>query len=138
MGYVRSQGSTISVHDGLSPGTYVQIGEVTSIRDLFSGTPNEQDVTTLSSLAKEYALGLKDEGTMSLDVFYDPNDDGQTRCRVLRSSGAEGQFQIALPSTPAKTFSFNALVATAPFSLAVDTVATGTITLRVTGDITES
>jgi Lambda phage tail tube protein, TTP len=137
---VNSQGTTFEVEKGLgSPTEWWAVDGVTNIRDLRSGTAAEIDTTDLSSTAKEFELGLKDEGSMSLDVINNPVDPGQKRLAALRSSRAVGQFRIICPfGSPNWTLTFNGLVTTFPATFAVDDVVRGTVGIRVTGEIIES
>lgn len=141
MAAVDSQGTVFYVDDGVagSPTGYTAVDGVTNIRDLRSGTGAEIDITDLSSLAKEFRLGLKDEGSMSLDIINDPADPGQIRLAALRSSRAVGNFKIVVPvGSPDWTLTFTGIVTTFPVTFAVDDVARGTVSIRVTGEINES
>jgi hypothetical protein len=138
---VDSPGTSIWVSDGVagSPTNYIQIDGVTNIRDLRSGTGAEIDTTDLSSTAKEFRLGLKDEGSMSMDVIVDPRDAGQQRLAALREARTVGEFQIRVPvGSPGWTLDFTGLVSTYPATWAVDDVVRGTISIRITGSILES
>jgi hypothetical protein len=138
---VDSQGTTFSVSDGLagSPTNYIAVDGVTNIRDLRSGTAAEIDTTDLASTAKEFRQGLKDEGTMSIDMINEPSDPGQIRLAALRSSRAVGNFRIFVPvGSPGWTLTFTGLVTTFPATFAVDDVVRGTVGIRVTGEILES
>lgn len=137
---IDSQGSIIRVDNGLgaSPPTMLTIGGVTAIRDLRSGQGAEIDVTDLSSTAKEFRLGLKDEGSMTFDVIYLPEDTGQARLVDLRSSRETGSFEIEVQTSPVFTISWTGIVSAFPFSIGVDDVLRGSVTIRVTGAITEA
>jgi hypothetical protein len=137
---VDSQGTVFQVEAGTgSPTTWLTVDGVTNIRDLRSGTGAEIDITDLSSTAKEFQLGLKDEGSMSLDLINNPTDPGQIRLSALRSSRATGEFRIVVPfGSPNWTLSFSGLVTTFPVTFAVDDVARGSVTVRVSGEIVES
>lgn len=140
---LSSQTSTFEVLDpAASPDTYVVVGGVTNIRDLRSGTAAEIDVSDLSSTAKEFILGLADNGTMGLDVIYDPADAGQIILEGLRESSARNSYRVTVPNLLASpavtTFTFEGFVQTFPFTLGVDAAMTGTVAIRVTGSITKS
>lgn len=137
---VDSQGTLFQVEAGLgSPTSWLTVDGVTNIRDLRSGTGAEIDITDLSSTAKEFQLGLKDEGSMSLDLINNPTDPGQLRLSALRSSRETGLFRIVVPfGSPSWTLSFSGLVTTFPVTFAVDDVARGSVTVRVSGEIVET
>lgn len=79
---IKSQGTTlhISSEDADSTvygsATFVQVGEVTQIGEP-SGEAADIDVTNLSSAAKEYLIGLPDEGNIAINGNFDPTDSGQ-------------------------------------------------------------
>lgn len=137
---VDSQGTTFQVEAGTgSPTTWLTVDGVTNIRDIRSGTGAEIDITDLSSTAKEFNIGLKDEGSMSLDIISNPTDPGQIRLAALRSSRELGDFRIVVPfGSPAWTLTFGGRVTTFPVTFAVDDVARGSVTVRISGEIIET
>lgn len=142
---LTSQQSFIEVEDLGSPGEWIRVGGVTGIRDLRSGTAAEIDTTDLSSTAKEFILGLADNGTMGLDVLYDPEDPGQVILETLRETSAVNNFRVGVPNplqsgspTGFTMFSFAGFVQTFPFNAAVDAALTGTVSIRLTGTITKT
>jgi hypothetical protein len=140
---LKSQTSTFEVLDpGASPDTWVVVGGVRTINDLRSGTAAEIDVSDLSSTAKEFVLGLADNGAMNLEMLYDPADPGQVILESLRESSNSNQFRVTIPnplSSPAvAVFAFVGFVQTFPFSVGVDAAISGTCTVRITGAITKS
>jgi hypothetical protein len=137
---VDSQGTIFYVSSGVgSPDDWIAVDGVTNIRDLRSGSGAEIDTTDLSSTAKEFRLGLKDEGSMSMDMITEPTDPGYQRLAALRSSRAVGNFQIFCPvGSPGWSLFFQGIVTTLPVTWAVDDVARGTTQVRVTGEITET
>jgi hypothetical protein len=140
---LKSQTSTFEVLDpNASPDTWVAVGGVRTMNDLRSGTATEIDVSDLSSTAKEFVLGLADNGAMNLEMLYDPADAGQIILENLRESSDSAQFRVTIPnplsSPQVAVFTFTGFVQTFPFSAGVDTAITGTVTVRVTGAITKS
>jgi hypothetical protein len=140
---LSSQTSTFEVEDPTSsPQSFTTVGGVTNIRDLRSGTAAEIDVTDLSSSAKEFILGLADNGTMGLDLIYDPSDAGQIILEELRESSDATNFRVTVPnpiqSPQVTTFTFRGFVQTFPFTLGVDAAMTGTVSIRITGAITKA
>ena len=101
-----------------------------------SFTRNEIDVTTLASTAKEYVLGLKDPGQFSIDVNYNIWDDpGQEALWKELNSNVPIAVNVRVPGAPPRGWDFAALVLNFESTAAVDDRLTGTITLRVTGDV---
>ena len=137
MAKYSSQTSYFQVLSAGSPGTWVTVGNVTNIRDLRSGTAAEEDVSDLASTAVEVMTHLPDNGSMSLDLIYDPSDTGQARLETLQSTVPipMGHFRaVALPAD--KMFSFDGFVSTFPFTLAAATSMRGSVTIRISGAIT--
>lgn len=142
---LKSQQSFIEVNDVGSPGVWSRIGGVRAINNLRSGTAAEIDVSDLSSTAKEFVLGLADNGSMDLELLYDPADPGQQNLEALRESSASTTYRVGVPNplaggspTGVTMFNFSGFVATFPFSAGVDAAITGTVSIRLTGAITKS
>lgn len=129
---IDAQGSTLQVDD-LTPGTPdVAVANINSFSG-FDGEASEIDVTNLSSTAKEYRVGLKDFGSFSLDWNPDYTDAGQN---VIRSAGnAVKTFLLTLPN--GTTLTFQGLVKNADsISGGVDAVIDGSVSIKVSGDVT--
>lgn len=130
---------------GTPAGEFIRVGGVSSITDIRSGTATEIDVSDLQSTAKEFVLGLADNGSMTLSGFYDPNDEGQRTLETLRETSASNAFRVGVRNalsvgspTGFTTLSFTGFVQTFPISLGVDQAVTFTVTVRITGAITKS
>lgn len=140
---IVSQGAFFEVEDPLqSPNTFVRVGNFRGASGIRSGTRTEIDMTDLDSAAKEYALGLKDSGSMQINLLYDPNDPGQIILEQLLNATVSNPFRLNVPNPGASpqftTLSFNGFVQTFPFEVGVDAGLPGTATIRVTGDYTKS
>ena len=134
-----SQLCTFRVLSAGSPALFVTVAYVTSIRDLRSGTAAEEDVSDLSSAAVEVMFHLPDNGSMGLDLLFDPADAGQARLAVLQSTVPIplASFRVISP-TPAYYWDFDGYVSTFPFTLATQAAKRGTVTVRISGAITET
>jgi Alpha-L-arabinofuranosidase B, catalytic len=127
---VESQGTTIYVNN-------LPINGVIAIRDVRSGSAAEIDTTTLQSNAKQFDTGLKDEGSMTLDVISLVGDPGQQNLLSLRNNRVAGSFVIEMQTEPLFRLMFSGLVTTFTFAAAVDDVIRGSVTVRITGAISE-
>lgn len=129
---ISAQGTTIEVDDSVVGTPDVVINNVASFSG-FDGEASEIDTTNLSSLAKEYKVGLKDFGSFSMEIHPDFDDDGQN---VLRSAGnATKTFKVTLPNS--KTLTFEGLVKNADsLNGGIDAVLTGTVTIKISGPVT--
>ena len=131
---IDAQGSVFAINTG-SEGSpvWTSIANMNSYTGL-DGESSEIDVTDLSSAAKEFRLGLKDNGGFTVEYNVDYADEGQN---ALRSSGsAVKQFKLTLPNADATEVSFDGLVKNADsISGAVDSVLTGSANIKITGAV---
>jgi hypothetical protein len=69
---------------------------VTGVQDLTGPNSNsgEIDVTTFDSTAKEFLLGLRDEGTISANIIRDLNSTGQGR--LITDQAARNQRMLII------------------------------------------
>ena len=79
-----SQGVIISYLSVDSPTTYTAIPEVVNIQGP-GGQANEIDVTDLNSTAKEFRMGLQDEGSITMDILYIPANASHAALRTARA-----------------------------------------------------
>ena len=132
---IETQGTTLGINTAGAPTVYTTIPE---IKD-FSGPGGQAaviDVTSLSSTGKEKRMGLQDEGQLSFNVFYVPDDAQHAALRAARASRAKRGFKLTF--TDATIWSFDAYVTSFSVSGAVDGVIEAAVTLEITGAITES
>lgn len=135
---IETQGVVIKRGDGTgSPETFTVIPEVISF-DGPGGSGNVIDVTDLSSLAKEKRMGLHDEGQLTLEINYIPDNTVHADLRSDRENRTLRNFQIVFTDTSDTTFDFAAFVTGFSISGGVDGVVTASVTLEISGAITES
>jgi hypothetical protein len=138
MANLKSQGCGIRIYDTtVSPNAYNEIGQVMSISGP-DGSVTEIDVTNLSSSAKEFIIGLPDEGSVSLEVSWDHASATAQHDTLwtARANATEENIQIFLTDSPNTTLTFQAFVTTYSISLGVDDKVAATIGLRITGAVT--
>jgi hypothetical protein len=132
---ITSQGTTISIWDATtSPEAYAVIPQVTTMSGP-DGSASEIDVTNLSSTAKEFILGLKDEGSLQLELIWDERLDQHAALRTKFGSGVVTNFQIADAGSPQKLYTFPAFVSTLSMSSGVDEVQRASVNLRISSAI---
>lgn len=126
-------GSTISLETDDSPLTYTPIGLVSSINGV-GWTRNNVEVTTLASAAREFRQTIKDGGTITLGIQYDPALTSQTDVRDLTNTNHN--FQVELnDGSPGEKWTFAAGVQSFMLGdITVDGIQTATITLKVSGN----
>ena len=134
-----SQGLTIARQNPTSSpvNTYETIPEVSNVSGP-GGQANEIDVTDLSSTAKEFRMGLQDEGSITLDINYIPANTVHAGLRSDRANQTLRSFRITFTDSPVTTWTFSAYVLGFEVSNAVDDVTKASVTLRVSGSITEA
>lgn len=128
---ISAQGSTLSI-----AGTDIE--NVYSFSGL-DGEAGEVDITNLSSVAKEFLLGLQDFGSFSGEYHPDwtGTASGQEALRTAQGSASPAAF--VLTTRDGATATFSALVKNATStSGGVDAALTGSFSLKITGDVTIS
>ena len=146
---LKTQGIQYYLLDASDTGNEVRkIENVTSITGV-GGTAGTIEVTNFESVAKEFVTGLKDSGTVSFGLNYDPAATGQETLLGL-VGGDNKNFIICGPeSTTAPSYSsgftyppdrtyilFEAGVQGMPFDMNTDDVWRMNCTLLVSGDYT--
>jgi hypothetical protein len=131
---IDTTGKTITVGaNTMTPTTYTQVNNVRTFTG-FDGEASEIDVTNLSSLAKEYRLGLVDPGKFSIEVDQDDNDAGQLAVRASQIAGTLKGYKLTLPN--GKVASYTAFCKKFSSSGGVDQVVKGQVDFRISGAIT--
>lgn len=135
---LETQGVTLAISDETaSPWTYDTVGEISN----FTGPGGQAtviDVSDLDSTFREKRMGLPDEGQFSLDIFYVPADVQHALFRTQRASRALTYFQITFTDSPATVWTFAGYVLGFEVSGGVDDVVKASVTIEITGAITES
>lgn len=135
---IKTQGTQLKIENAASPNEYTLIPGVYQISGLGGGEGQEIDVTDFDSSAKEYLIGLKDEGTLSFSMNYNPDNAQHILLETLRDSQASSGFQIVLAAGTLKTFTFDAFVKTIDLNLDADDAVRATVALRITGAVVKS
>jgi predicted secreted protein len=132
---VKGIGTTFGVGDAASPEVFTTIAEILTI----SG-PNisaeEIEVTNLDSPNefKEYISGLKDGGTIDIEVNW-IKDAGQVSLRDDIVAGTKRNYELVFPTSPETTAVFNGLPLTMGFSADPASQVTASISIRISGAI---
>jgi len=137
MATIQSQACSFKVGDGASPEVFNAVGQVTAI-DGPSGSAPVIDVSNLASTFREKNMGLPDEGQITLNLQYDPDDTGQTRLKTLRTARSQGNFIVTLSDSPATTWTFSGYVLEFSKSIQIDEVVMGSVTVEIDGAVTEA
>lgn len=133
---VSAQGTTIQVGNGDSPLTFATINNCSSIGGLRGGTRSDIDVTDLTSVAKEFRAGLRDNGSLTLAVNYNADEVGHLRLEALLDEDETETFKITDPL--GTIFTFQGLVKKFDINWAVDSVEKSNVEIRISGAVTHS
>src|SRR5262245_45788282 len=102
------------------------------------GEANEIDVTNLRSTAKEYLMGLGNEGNISFTGFLNNQDAGQIAMRGDRDNQTSATYSLVLTDTPPTTLTFTAFCKKFGLAAAPDGALALDVGLRITGKVTWS
>src|SRR5678815_5098226 len=135
-GAVLSQGTLLQRGDGATPEVFTTIPEIISISGP-DATKAEIRVTDLASLAEEFVGGLADFGRMSVEIYY----RGTLAIhQALFNDFADPTSPIRnykLSFTNGKFWTFAASVFAFPMSIQPNDTDKVTVTLRLSGKVTE-
>jgi hypothetical protein len=131
---ISAQGTTLEMNTGttLAP-VLTPIKNMTSFSG-FSGAASDIDVTDLDSTAKEYRAGLQDWDSVSLDLNINMAEPSHVALLAAKKAGTVKEFTATL--SDGTTIKFTGYVKDFPIANKVDAVVTGTVDIKVTGDIT--
>ena len=152
MATLKTQGTEIFLLDETDTGNEVRkLGQITGGTGV-GGEAGEIDVTDLDSVAMEFVTGLKDNGSISLNINWDPQNTSHQTLDAL-VGGPNKRFLICcseaatdptfggspaeytLPATRTK-LDFQAGVRSFQKDFTTDEVWRGSVTMRISGDIT--
>lgn len=133
-------GTTLGVI--ISGDTYSNVGEILSISNAGGGEVGERDTTNLASTVHTNAPTIPDNGEVSFELNLDPTDTVHQQIRTWKDSPPSTipTWQVTYACTGTHTSTFAAWVKTFDGANAegVDDNLTASITLRVTGAVTNS
>lgn len=132
---ITSQGTTVAVGDGASPEVFTTIPNVRAGTGP-EKTANDIDVSDLSSAAREFIQGLEDNGTVSLEGFWDSAQTTHQNLRDDAGSNTARNYKITFSDMSSITFS--ARVSNWNLDFSVDEAVGMSATLKVSGDLTNS
>ena len=132
------QGTIIARADVATPTVFTTIPEIKSIAGP-GGASTTLDTTTLSSTAKEFVPGLKDNGEVSLGLNFVPGDTGQQQMIDDQENLEMAIYKITYSDkrpTGGTTATFNGYVTNFSPSIGVDALSTADVSIRVSGGVT--
>lgn len=150
-GELRTQGTQIWVLDDTA--TVVSVLEIDNVSDVgeFGPQADDIDVTNLKSTAKEYLVGLPDNGEATLQINFNPQDPVHQFLNDHAGTSTRLQFMVGLSdgtaaptnvagvlTTPTNrtTAKFTASVKSFRGSIKANDADRATCSLRISGAIT--
>ena len=131
---VDSTGYTAYTSGGTATGVLAKAINVTGFSG-FDGQSGEIDVRDFDSGSTEFLGGLADAGQVTLNVQISDTDDGQNARRASqRAGGVVTPFLLTFRN--ARFRSFRGFVRSFSEQGAVDGVITGTVAIRISGQVT--
>lgn len=130
---IESQGFYLEIGDGESPETMIEVKEITGWNGP-DGQASEIDKTHTRSPAKEFGMGLQDNGNFSIDTNFLPKDPGQNLMRTAKATRQLQNFKANY--SDGSTEEFQGFVLSATKSGGVDAKVDGSFTIRITGAVT--
>lgn len=130
---IESQGVTLAVSSG-SPTSFANIGNITD----FSGPGGQAaviDISNLSSTFREKLMGLPDEGQLTFNVNWDPDNSTHQTLRSSRANRTRTEFRLTLTDATPTVGTFFAYVLGLVISGGVDQAIKAALTLEIDGPI---
>jgi hypothetical protein len=130
---IESQGVKLAVSTG-SPTSFSNIGNIVD----FSGPGGQAaviDISNLDSTFREKLMGLPDEGQLTFNVNWDPDNTTHTTLRANRAARTRTEFRITLTDATPTTGTFFAYVLGLVLSGGVDQAVKAALTLEIDGPI---
>ncbi len=113
----------------------VTVNGIKAITGIGSGSATEIDITTLASTAKESQPGLRDFGSIELDIIRNHDDLGQLELFNSQASQATRTVVITLPTSTANVATFSGYVKSITSDIGADNVVMGKVSIRITGAV---
>lgn len=139
MGAIGTQGTELywSTSTAYSTASSNLVGQVTNISGP-GGEAAEIDVSHLKSTAKEYLMGLPDEGNVTFSCLYDTTDVSHKALQADRLTRTVRGCVIKLATTALEVIKFQAYCRGFAYDLATENAVRANVTLRVTGQVSQT
>lgn len=116
-----------------TPVAWTQVANVKTFSGM-DGAAADIEVSNLQSVAKEFLMGLQDEGQFSMELDLDSTDPGQNAMLAARTALAKKNFRLTLPN--AATATFFGFCKKVSASGGVDQAMKRSVDIRITGAVT--
>lgn len=127
-GVVGAGFTTYTTGGAIAKPTMTDIAEVKSIK-FGGGQSSKIETTNLRSFAKEYVYGLRDIGSISLEMFFNNTDAGQIALRNARDAGSTKVF--SLQASDATVMAWLGVITGLDFDMTVDGAWQGNVNVEL-------
>lgn len=135
---VSSNGTVLKIGDGTTPTeVFTAIAEIKDIKGPSSSVGTE-DVTHQGSAAAEFVPTVLDNGEVSFDINLDPTSTTHADLYDDMESKTKRNFQLIMTDSGATQYAFAAYITKFERDMKVKGSLGASITLKITGAITES
>jgi len=122
--------------DGASPEVYTEVDGLTSINGPDGSTP-EIDTTHLNSTAREFLMGIPDNGSIQCSGFYDGDDTQHAALYSAWANGTSKNFNLKfINESPNEKWAFSGYVQNFSIGAETDQAVTLSFSIRISGAIT--
>jgi hypothetical protein len=128
----KTQNVKLQLGSTTSPQTFTNMASITGIQGLNSGGATEIDATNFDSAIKEFIRGLRDGGTITVNLNFDPDQSTHQTLWNLNRQGDTRQWRVLF--TSGDYFEFNAFINNLQLDFAVDDIVRGSMPLRVVSE----
>ena len=105
-----SKGTTINIRDkSASPAEDSVIGGVTDMPNISSAKSTLED-TSLGDTNRHYKHGIGEPPSITLTMYWDPNDSPQNELITAHQNETEKDFVLKCPDSPVSEYEFKAIV----------------------------
>lgn len=133
---INTAGTKLEIGTGTGGTTLVQVKGFTDFSGLGGGSAAVIDQTDFDSVAKEKAMGLPDEGQISINLIYLPKDPGQVALRAARGSRALTKFTLTL--SDGTKYALSGYVLTMERTAGQDDVVKASCNIEISGAVVET
>ncbi len=125
---ILCQGTTVSFDSAA-------VGGLMAITGIGSGSATEIDITTFASTAKEFTQGLRDFGSITIDLRRNQDDAGQAAMFTAMASQLTKTVVITLPTSTLNVATFSGFVQSLSTDMKADGAVEGKAVIRITGAV---
>jgi hypothetical protein len=128
----KTQGLKLQLGSTTSPQTFTNMAAITGFQGLNSGGATEIDATNFDSAIKEFIRGLRDGGSATFNINFDPDQSTHQTLWNLNRQGDTRQWRVLLAS--GEYFEFNGFINNLQIDGSIDDILRGTMPIRIVSE----